>query len=75
MPPVLAGAEAAGGAAAARPAQAAQVVVPSGICAPHELQNAIAVSSSAVMASKIPVSRNGVGGKLPKMARQSNEHF
>jgi len=41
MPPVLA--EAGAGAAVARPAQAAQVVVPSGICTPHELQNAIAV--------------------------------
>jgi hypothetical protein len=42
MPPVLAGA----GAAATRPAQAAQVVVPSAICAPHVLQKAIVVSSS-----------------------------
>jgi hypothetical protein len=42
MPPVLAGV----GAAATRPAQAAQVVVPSAICAPHVLQKAIELSSS-----------------------------
>src|SRR5579872_389063 len=48
MPPVLAVACGIGGAVAARPAQAAQVVVPSAICVPHMLQKAIGVSSSVV---------------------------
>src|SRR5580692_6035999 len=49
MPPVLAVAWGTAGTVAARPAQAAQAVVPSAICAPHTLQNAIEVSASIVV--------------------------
>src|SRR5208337_2691796 len=52
MPPVLALACGTGGAVATRPAHAAQAVVPSAICAPHTLQKAIEVSSSASLGAK-----------------------
>jgi len=52
MPPALAVAWGAGGAVAARPAHAAQAVVPSAICAPHTLQKAIEVSSSVSLGAQ-----------------------
>jgi len=67
MPPVVAPAPAAAGtgsAAAARLAHAAHVVVPSAICAPHVLQNAIRDSSSVAKDHPASVSSvsSGPGG-------------
>jgi len=57
---------------AVRPAHAAQVV-PSAICAPHVLQNAIGISSS--VASSIGSCASGVAAKYQKNTTKAIDNF
>src|SRR5436305_8089539 len=76
MPPVVA-VGTGGAVAATRPAHAAQVVVPSAICAPHELQNAIGIPPQDRRESSVGGMRRSLAcrrrrGKVPKKSSESN---